>query len=81
MHINTLRPRIEQTQVFFQLADTHNRRLQHALDVDALLWVHDLVVACLELAVDVDVLDVQGGQVVEDFFVLPRFNVLFEYLK
>jgi hypothetical protein len=38
--------------------------------------MHDLVVALLELAINVDVLDVETGEVLENFIVGPRFNVL-----
>jgi hypothetical protein len=38
--------------------------------------VHDLVVAGFQLAVDVDVLDVQTGQVLEDLVVRPGLDVL-----
>jgi hypothetical protein len=38
--------------------------------------MHNLVVAVLKLAVDIDVLDVEAGQVLEDFVVGPTFDIL-----
>ena len=40
--------------------------------------MYDLVVALLELAINVDVLDVEAGEVLENFIVGPRLNVLQE---
>ena len=38
--------------------------------------MHDLVVAVLQLAVDINVLDVEASQVLEDFIVRPALNIL-----
>ena len=38
--------------------------------------MHDLVVTLLELAIDVDVLDVETSQVLEDLIWLPLANIL-----
>jgi hypothetical protein len=38
--------------------------------------MHDLVVAVLQLAVDINVLDVEASQVLEDFIVGPALNIL-----
>ena len=40
--------------------------------------MHYLVVALLELAINVNILDVEAGEVLENFVVGPRFNVLKE---
>ena len=38
--------------------------------------MHDLVVALFELAINVDVLDVKAGEVLKNFVVGPRLDVL-----
>jgi len=38
--------------------------------------VHDLVVALLELAININVLDVEAGEMLENFVVGPRLDVL-----
>lgn len=76
MNVKTLGPRVVQTQVFLHLADSANGTLKNALDENTLLGVHHLVVTGLQLAVYVDVLDVQAGQVLENFVIGPVFNVL-----
>jgi hypothetical protein len=76
MNIKTLGPRVVQTQVFLHLADSANSTLKNALDENTLLGVHHLVVTGLQLAVYVDVLDVQAGKVLENFVIGPVFNVL-----
>lgn len=38
--------------------------------------MHYLVVALLELAINVNILDVEAGEMLENFIVGPRFNVL-----
>lgn len=76
MHINALGPRVKQNEVLLHFANSANGGLQHALYEDSLLGVHDLVVALLELAINVDVLDVEAGEVLENFVVGPRLDVL-----
>jgi hypothetical protein len=38
--------------------------------------VHHLIVALLQFAVNVDVLDIETGQVLEDFILWPSLDVL-----
>ena len=76
MHIERSGSWVEEDHVLLDLANAANRGLQHALDVYALLWVHHLVVALLELAVDVDVLNIELSQVLEDFIVHPGLDQL-----
>ena len=76
MDVDGLRSGVEEHEVFLHLADTGDRRLEHSLDEETLLGVHNLVVAGFELAVDVDILDVQNSEVLEDFIIGPSFNVL-----
>ena len=61
MDVEGLRARIEDDQVFLQLADTTNRRFKDFLNEDSLLRVHHLIVTLLELSVDVNVLNVEAG--------------------
>lgn len=74
--INTLGSVVENDHVLLHLANADDRGLEDLLDELALLGVHDLVVTLFELAIDVDVLDVQARVVLEDFVVGPRFDVL-----
>ena len=67
---------IEENQVLLDLADAANGRLEHFFDIDSLLRVHHLIVALLEASVNVDILDVETGQVLEDFVGSPGFYVL-----
>ena len=71
-----------ETQLFFELENTADRTLQHFLDEDALLRVHDLIIALLKLAVDLDVFDVEYDEVPEAFFETPKLAILYsENLK
>ena len=76
MNVKTLGSRVVQTQVFLHLADSANGTLKNAFDENTLLRVYHLVVTGLQLAVYVDVLDVQAGQVLENFVIGPVFYVL-----
>jgi len=76
MNVKTLGSRVVQTQVFLHLADSANGTLKNAFDENTLLRVHHLVVTGLQLSVYVDVLDVQAGQVLENFVIGPVFYVL-----
>lgn len=76
MNVETLGSRVVQTQVFLHLADSANGTLKNAFDENTLLRVHHLVVTGLQLSVYVDVLDVQAGQVLENFVIGPVFYVL-----
>ena len=67
---------VEVDEPFFELTDARDCALQHLLDEDALLRVHDLVIALFKLAIDLDVLDVQHGVVGELFFQSPIFHIL-----
>jgi len=40
--------------------------------------MHNLVVALLELAINVDVFDVEAGEMLENFIIGPRFDVLLD---
>ena len=53
-------------------ADPEHCRLQHHLHIDALLWVHHLIVAILQLPEDLNVFDIQTGQVLENLVLGPR---------
>ena len=58
MHVETLRSWVEDNHVLLHFTDAAYRRFKDLLNEDSLLWMHHLVVAFLQLAVDVDVLDV-----------------------
>ena len=76
MHINRSGTEVVVHKVLFDLTDAADCALKHFFDEDALLWVHNLIVALLELAVDLDVLDVEHGVVGEPFLKAPQFTVL-----
>ena len=67
---------VVEDQVLLDLANAANRALQHLLDEDALLRVLDLIVALLELAVDLNVLNVQDRIVREPFLEAPKLTIL-----
>ena len=67
MDIDGARAHIVEDEVFFNLADSANRALKDLFDEDTLLRVHNLIVALLEFAVDLDILDVENGIVGETF--------------
>jgi hypothetical protein len=75
VHIDALGPGVENAKVLLHFANASHGGLEHSLDEQALLGVHDLVVTVFEFAEDVNVLDVQASQVLEDFVFWPRFNV------
>ena len=68
---------VEVDEPLFELTNASNRAFQYLLDEDALLRVHDLVIALFQLAVDLNVLDVQHGVVGELFFQTPIFDILY----
>ena len=67
---------IQLDQLLLHLANTSDSALQSLLDEVSLLWVYDLIVALFEFPVDINVLDVQAGQMLENFLWWPRFNIL-----
>lgn len=66
--------------VLLDVADARDRAFQDLLDEDAFLRLHNLVVALLEFAVDVDVLDVQTCQEGEDFGLSPFHAIHLAFL-
>ena len=76
VHINGFGSRIEKTKFFLHFTNACHGRFEHPLDKQALLWVHDLVVASLKLAENVNVLDVEARQVLENFIFRPRLYIL-----
>lgn len=81
VHIDALGPGVENAKVLLHFANASHGGLEHSFDEQALLGVHDLVVTVFEFAEDVNVLDVQASQVLEDFVIWPRFNVLSKAIK
>jgi hypothetical protein len=79
VHVETGGTRVKEDQILFDLADAADCRLKHTLDVHALLRVHHLIITLLQLTVDIYVLDVELGQMLEDGIVQPglyQFNSL-----
>ena len=71
MHVNGLLSRIKLSDLDLQFADSADGALEHLLDENPLLWVHTLIVALLQLPVDVDVLDVENCKVLEHLIFGP----------
>lgn len=68
--------RVKEHEVFFYLTYAADGGLKHSFDVDTLLGVHHLVVTFLQLPVDVYVLDVELGKMLEDIVIQPGLNDL-----
>ena len=60
MHIQALWPRVEQAQVFFHLTDPTNGAFKDTFYKHSLLGMDHLVVARLQLSVNVNVLYVEA---------------------
>lgn len=76
MDVDGARSEVVKDEELLDFADANDCALEHLLDKDAFLRVHDLVVALLELAVDLDVLDVEHCVMREPFFKTPKFTIL-----
>jgi hypothetical protein len=74
--VETLGSGVEEAEVLLHFANAADGALEDALDKNALLGVHDLVVAVFKLAVNFNVLNVQAGQVLENFIVGPGLDIL-----
>ena len=73
MHVKRPITRVELNQHILDLADTQHGALYDLLDVQALLRMYHLIVTVFKLAVDIDVLDVEAGQVLENLVFAPGF--------
>ena len=67
---------VEIDETFFELTDAADCALEDFLDEDALLGVHNLVIALFKFAIDLDILDVEHRVVRELFFKSPVFHIL-----
>ena len=76
MDIYRIGPSIESHQVLFQLTNPSDGTLQGLLDEYFFLRVDDLVVALLQPLVDINVLDVEHGEMLECLIRLPSVDVL-----
>jgi hypothetical protein len=76
MHVDTRWSGVEEDKVLLHLANSKDRALERFLDEYALLWVDHLVVTLLQLAVDVNILDVQPSQMLENLISWPSLDVL-----
>ena len=61
MDVDAVATGVEGNQVFLKLADTADCALQGLLYEDPLLRMNYLVVALLQISVDIDVFDIQAG--------------------
>ena len=77
MDVDGARPEVIVNQELFKLANAADSALQYFLDKNALLWMHNLIITFLELAIDLNVLDVQHGVMGELFFQTPIFDILY----
>ena len=76
MNVNTLGSGVVRDEVLLDVANARDGALESLLDEHSLLRVHHLVVALFKFPVDVDVLDIERGQVLEDLVGLPACDVL-----
>ena len=76
MDVDGARPEVIVHQELFKLANATNRALQYFLDKNALLWMHNLIIALFELPIDLYVFDVENSVVVEALFQSPRITIL-----
>ena len=76
MHVDRALSEVVEHKVLLDLADAANRALKNFFDENALLRVHDLIVALFKLAIDLDVLYVQYCIVRESFFETPELTIL-----
>lgn len=63
MHVDRTLAEVVEHEVLLDFANSANRALKYLLDKNSLLRVHNLVIALFELAIDLDVLDVEDGVV------------------
>ena len=76
MDVDGARPEVIVHQELFKLANATNRALQYFLDKNALLWMHNLIIALFELPIDLYVFDVENSVMVEALFQSPRITIL-----
>lgn len=76
MDVDGASTEVVEDEELLDFANAADGALKHFLDEDALLRVHNLVVTLLELAVDLDVLNVEYGVVAEPFLEAPEFTIL-----
>ena len=55
-------------QVLLELANAANSALQYFLDKNALLWMHNLIIAIFELPIDLYVFNVKDRVVIKALF-------------
>ena len=67
---------VEEHEVFFDFTYAADGGFKHPFDVDTLLGVHHLIVTFLQLPVDIYVLDVELGKMLEDIVIKPGLNDL-----
>ena len=77
MNVYAVSTRIEGYQVLFKLANTANSAFKSLFDKDALLRMNNLVVALLQISVNIDVFDVQTSEMLESLIRLPGFDVFY----
>ena len=75
MDIHGVGAGVEEHEVLLNLADAANGRLEDLLDEYALLWVHHLVIALLELSIDLNVLHIERSQVLEHLILGPGVDM------
>ena len=76
MDVDGARPEVIIHQELFKLANAADSALQYFLDKNALLWMHNLIIALFKLPIDLYVFDVENGVMVEALFQSPRITIL-----
>lgn len=76
MDINRSCSVVKLNKVPFHFANAGDRRFEHFLDKNALLWMNNLIVTLLESSVNFNVLDIQHGKMRPALLHSPEFCVL-----
>ena len=71
MDVDTVWSGVVSNKILLKLADSTNCALENFLDKDSLLRMDHLIIALLELSVDLNILDVQASQMMENIIVRP----------
>ena len=77
MHVNRIFPWINFDHLLLCLANPDNGGLKHFLNEHTFLWMADLIITFLHFLINVNILDVKGSIVLEEFITrVPVFEVL-----
>ena len=67
---------VEMNKEFLHLTNSANSALKNLFDKDSLLWVHNLIIALFEFAVNLNILDIKNSIMRPSFFNTPELTIL-----